>query len=77
MAVLAHVDLIDAMAIRGIRPPHRQLGGVVLRLADAFRQRKRPGNPFLPGSVVLSAVNSGLWAFYGEVSYERTGAGLA
>ncbi len=39
--------------------------------------RKRPGNPFLPGSVVLGPVNSGLWAFSGEVSYERTGAGLA
>ena len=38
---------------------------------------KRPGKPFLPGSVVLSPVNSGLWAFSGEVSYERTGAGLA
>jgi|GEM_PF-2529203 len=38
---------------------------------------KRPGNPFLPGSVVLSPVNSGLWAFSGEVSYERAGAGLA
>ena len=39
--------------------------------------RKRPGKPFLPGSVVLGPVNSGLWAFSGEVSYERTGAGLA
>ena len=38
---------------------------------------KRPGKPFLPGSVVLGPVNSGLWAFSGEVSYERTGAGLA
>ena len=38
---------------------------------------KRPGNPFLPGSVVLGPVNSGLWAFSGEVSDERTGAGLA
>ena len=42
-----------------------------------MRHCKRPGNPFLPGSVVLSPVNSGLWAFSGEVSYERTGAGLA
>ena len=48
-------------------------------LGSAVQQmiRKRPGNPFLPGSVVLSPVNSGLWAFSGEVSYERTGAGLA
>ncbi|MCX7385523.1 MAG: hypothetical protein NTX48_02560 [Planctomycetales bacterium] len=38
---------------------------------------KRPGKPFLPGSVVLGPVNSGLWAFSGEVSYERTGAGMA
>ena len=38
---------------------------------------KRPGKPFLPGSVVLGPVNSGLWAFSGEVSDERTGAGLA
>ena len=39
--------------------------------------RKRPGKAFLPGSVVLGPVNSGLWAFSGEVSYERAGAGLA
>ncbi len=39
--------------------------------------RKRPGKPFLPGSVVLRPVNSGLWAFSGEVRDERTGAGLA
>ena len=39
--------------------------------------RKRPGKPFLPGSVVLGPVNSGLWAFSGEVSDEQTGAGLA
>ena len=39
--------------------------------------RKRPGKPFLPGSVVLGPVNSGLWAFSGEVSDERAGAGLA
>lgn len=38
---------------------------------------KRPGKPFLPRSVVLGPVNSGLWAFSGEVSYERMGAGLA
>ena len=38
---------------------------------------KRPGKPFLPGSVVLGPVNSGLWAFSGEVSDERTGAGFA
>ena len=42
-----------------------------------MHQRKRPGKPLLLGSVVLGPVNSGLWAFSGEVSYERTGAGLA
>ena len=40
-------------------------------------KRKRPGKPFLPGSVVLGPLNSGLLAVSGEVSYERTGAGLA
>jgi len=40
-------------------------------------QGKRPGKPFLLGSVVLGPVNFGLLAFSGEVSYERTGAGLA
>ncbi|MEJ7590836.1 MAG: hypothetical protein WKF77_04755 [Planctomycetaceae bacterium] len=38
---------------------------------------KRPGKPFLPRSVVLGPVNSGLWTFSGEVRYERAGAGLA
>lgn len=40
-------------------------------------QGQSPGKLFLPGSVVFSPVNSGLWAFSGEVSYEGTGAGLA
>lgn len=38
---------------------------------------KRPGKPFLPGWIVLGPVNSGLWAFSGEVSCERAGADLA
>jgi hypothetical protein len=38
---------------------------------------KRPGNPFLPGWIVLGPVYSGLWTFSGEVVYERAGAGLA
>jgi len=48
-----------------------------LELIRVLKRRKRPGKPFLPGSVVSGPVNFGLLAFSGEVSYERTGAGLA
>ena len=46
-------------------------------LATQSEKRKRTGNPFLPVSVVLWPVNSGLGTFSGEVRYERAGAGLA
>ena len=58
------IDLMCALAL-GLRPEQSPDTG------------KRPGKPFLPGSVVLGPVNSGLWAFSGEVRDERTGAGLA
>ncbi len=57
-------------------PSHTTVQNFILRIG-LYLLRKRPGKPFLPGSVVLGPVNSGLWAFSGEVSYERTGAGLA
>ena len=34
----AHIHLIDPAPIRRIRPPHRQLAGIVLRLRHAFSQ---------------------------------------
>ena len=54
-----------------------EVADVFESVANLLESRKRPGKPFLPGSVVLGPVNSGLWAFSGEVSDERTGAGLA
>ena len=34
-----HIDLVDALAVRGIGKPHAHLLGVVLRLADPFGNR--------------------------------------
>ena len=71
---------IESHVMRSVAPA----GGVVIesspiRIAAVhpMSESKRPGKPFLPGSVVLGPVNSGLWAFSGEVRDERTGAGLA
>ena len=44
---------------------------------EVVQKSKRTGKPFLPGSVVLWPVNSGLGTFSDEVRYERAGAGLA